>query len=204
MTDQETPSYGSAYEHALSYTARLHARQMRKAGTGEVPTIPYITHLLEVSALVWQGGGDEEQAIAGLLHDALEDQPHQTSAAELEHLYGVRVRRIVEACSDGEPGQLRDASTWRDRKGQYLHHLASVDDDALLVTVADKVSNARAMVDDLHVVGDVLWSRFNAERADVLWYYRSVVAIAQDRMPANPLVQRLARTVDALVRGVDG
>lgn len=72
------------------------------------------------------------------------------------------------------------------------------------MTVADKVSNARAMVDDLHVVGDVLWSRFNAERADVLWYYRSVVAIAQDRMPANPLVQRLARTVDALVRGVDG
>ena len=103
MTDTAHPKYSQRYEEALSYAARLHATQLRKSDENSPFEIPYVAHLLEVSALVWLGGGTEDQAIAGLLHDALEDQSDHTSSEEIERRFGPDVRHIVLACSDGAP-----------------------------------------------------------------------------------------------------
>ena len=142
------PVYGQVYREALDYAATLHRTQGRKSDEGVEPTIPYLAHLLEVSALVWLGEGDETQAIAGLLHDALEDQGAHTSPRKLEKKFGPDVRRIVEACTDGAPGEPRNESTWLERKVNHVAHLYDVDSDALVVIAADKVSNARAILDD--------------------------------------------------------
>ena len=156
--------YGGRYERALVRAAQLHSNQFRKRGADEddVPPIPYLAHLLEVSALVWLAGGNEDTAIAGLLHDTLEDQGHQITADQIETEFGTEVRELVEACSDGEPNQRRDASTWKSRKQAYLDHLRVATDDALLVTAADKVSNAQAIVTDVERHGAIVWKRFNA------------------------------------------
>jgi len=214
MTTTSTTRYGQRYEEALSYAARLHATQLRKGDPRSPASIPYVAHLLEVSSLVWMGGGDEDQAIAGLLHDALEDQGESTSPAELERRFGPRVRTIVEACSDGAPDMPRGPSTWLSRKVAYLatlhdtHHA-----DAMVVTVADKVSNARAIVDDLLVASGSeapaaatvsFWSRFNAPPEAIAWYYTEVLAAALAWDPSHPLVARLAPLVDLIVLDAGG
>ena len=114
MTDLDRTVYGPRYLDALSWAAQLHAGQGRKAGPGEPVTIPYVAHLLEVSSLVWLGGGDEDQAIAGLLHDAVEDA--DVRAAEIAGRYGDRVADLVVACNDGTPDGARDSFSWLDRK----------------------------------------------------------------------------------------
>ena len=148
MTVLDPPKYGPRYVEALAWAAELHRDQGRKSAPGEPATIPYLAHLLEVSSLVWLGGGDEDQAIAGLLHDAVED-----TDAEARHVagrFGERVADLVVACSEASPSGVRDGSTWLDRKLDYLIALYLGEHaDALLVTAADKVSNARAIVDDL-------------------------------------------------------
>jgi hypothetical protein len=198
MTDTAHPKYGQRYEEALSYAARLHATQLRKSDEHQGFAIPYVAHLLEVSALVWMGGGNEDQAIAALLHDAIEDQSHHTSPDEIERRFGRRVRNIVLACSDGAPDMERGRATWLERKVAYLAALYRTDHrTAVMVTVADKISNARAIVDDLLVAGDSLvasdafWVRFNAPRDAIAWYYAEVLAAAQHWDSDNPLVTRL-------------
>jgi hypothetical protein len=213
MTDTATPKYGQRYEEALSYAARLHATQLRKSDTHSAFEIPYVAHLLEVSALVWLGGGDEDQAIAGLLHDAIEDRSGHTSPEEVERRFGPRVRDIVLACSDGAPDIERGSSTWLRRKVAYLAALYDPDHtSALIVTVADKISNARAITDDLAIAGDsydaqeAFWGRFNAPRQASGWYYGEVLAAARTSDPDNPLVLRLAplvREIEARAGGTD-
>ena len=213
MTDTAHPKYGPRYEEALSYAARLHTTQLRKGDKNSRFEIPYVAHLLEVSALVWLGGGDEDQAIAGLLHDAIEDQSDHTSPEEIERRFGPAVRRIVLACSDGAPDIPRGPETWLRRKAAYLAALYSDDHkDAILVTVADKISNARAITDDLMLAGDsperreALWGRFNAPRQASAWYYAEVLHAAQRWNSANPLVQRLeplARAIETAAGGSD-
>jgi hypothetical protein len=199
MTDTAHPKYGQRYDEALSYAARLHATQLRKSDETQTFAIPYVAHLLEVSALVWMGGGNEDQAIAGLLHDAIEDQPDRTSPDEIERRFGRRVRNIVLACSDGAPHMERGRATWLERKVAYLAALYRTDHrPAVIVTVADKISNARAMTDDLLIAGDsveaseAFWGRFNAPREAIAWYYAEVLAAAQHWDADNPLVTRLA------------
>jgi hypothetical protein len=199
MTDTAHPKYGQRYEEALSYAARLHATQLRKSDDTQDVAIPYVAHLLEVSALVWMGGGTEDQAIAGLLHDAIEDQSDRTSPDEIERRFGRRVRNIVLACSDGAPDMKRGRATWLERKVAYLAALYRTDHQtAVMVTVADKISNARAIVDDLLIAGDSLvasdafWKRFNAPREAIAWYYAEVLTAAQHWDEDNPLVTRLA------------
>jgi len=160
---------------------------------------------------VWQGGGSEDAAIAGLLHDALEDQPHLTNAAEIERRFGPRVREIVEHCTDGETGGDRGPAGYLGRKVTYLNRLwSSNDNEALLVTVADKVSNAGAILEDLRQAhGDValerlLWSRFMAGAHGTAWYYAEVSRAASARMPDNSLVQRLALASQRITAAADG
>jgi hypothetical protein len=209
MTDLDRTVYGPRYLDALTWAAQLHAGQGRKAGPGEPVTIPYVAHLLEVSSLVWLGGGDEDQAIAGLLHDAVEDAG--VRAAEIAARYGDRVADLVVACTDGTPDGARDSSSWLDRKLDYLLALYADDHaDALLVTAADKVSNARAIVDDLIAAGgDAVavgrfWSRFNAAPEAIAWYYVEVLTAVATCQPGNGLLPRLEPLVALILDAAGG
>jgi YD repeat-containing protein len=198
------PAYGKVYREALDYAAKLHRRQARKTDEGAEPTIPYLAHLLEVSALVWLGGGNETQAIAGLLHDALEDQGAHTSPRILQKKFGRDVRRIVEACTDGAPGEPRDESTWLERKVNHVAHLYDVDSDALVVVAADKVSNARAILDDDALAPGLVWARFNAPRQAIAWYYDEAAQAIAARIPDNGVTHRLERLASRLAESAGG
>ena len=198
------PVYGAVYREALDYAAKLHRHQFRKTPEGVEPTVPYLAHLLEVSALVWLGGGDETQAIAGLLHDALEDQGPRTSPRKLEKKFGPDVRRIVEACTDGAPGVVRDESTWLERKVAHLAELYTVDSDALIVLAADKVSNARAILDDDAIAPGEVWARFNAPRQAIAWYYDEATTALALRLPDNMVTLRLVRLAALLAESAGG
>ena len=205
MSSDGRAAYGKAYREALDYAAKLHRTQFRKTDEGVEPTIPYVAHLLEVSSLVWYGGGDEDQAIAGLLHDALEDQGHQVTPRQIEKRFGADVRAIVEACTDGAPGAPRDEGTWLERKVLYVAHL--YDDTtprALLVTAADKVSNARAILDDDAMAPGLVWRRFNAPRQAIAWYYDETYQALSARIGDNPVVHRLEGLVARLAESAGG
>ena len=153
---------------AFDYTRALHANQVRK-GT----TVPYIAHLLGVAALVIDHGGDEDQAMAALLHDAIEDQGRGgRTRAEIEAKFGVRVARIVEGCTDADK---IPKPPWRERKEAYLAHLGHAPIEVRRVAAADKLHNARAILVDYRHMGERLWARFNAGRDEQLWYYRNLV-----------------------------
>lgn len=184
--------YSDRFEAALVHAATLHHDQRRK-GT----SVPYITHLVSVAVLVAEAGGDEDQVIAGLLHDALEDQGERTSYDDLVQRYGERVATIVRACSDSE---VQPKPPWRERKERYLAHLAIVPAEVLLVSCADKLHNARTIVADLRSLGSGLWPRFTGGREGTLWYYRALTRLLDERGAPRSLVQPLASTVAEMER----
>jgi (p)ppGpp synthase/HD superfamily hydrolase len=154
----------SLYAEALQFATEAHAGQVRK-GT----SIPYISHPLAVSALVFEHGGDDEQAIAGLLHDVVEDC--EVSLDTIRIRFGERVARIVEGCTDGVADELGRKPPWKARKEAYLAHLRAADLDVLLVSVCDKLHNARAIESDKLSLGEAIFDRFTASAADTRWYY---------------------------------
>ena len=186
------------FTQALEYAAELHADQKRK---GSAP-IPYVGHLLGVASLVLEHGGTETQAIAALLHDALEDRPHDgRTEREIADRFGPEVLRIVQACTDSVgPDDPRDASTWHARKRQYVAHVAVMADDAALVSLADKLHNARKILLDLREVGDSVWGRFKATKDETLWYYRELATAFRARLPGHVLAEELERTVEEMQR----
>ena len=202
---ENTITLGPRFLEAVELAARCHVDHTRK-GT----QIPYLGHLLAVSGLVLQAGGDEEEAIAALLHDVLEDRPKCVTPSEIEDRFGRRVLEIVNGCSDGlpeEPGESaeRDADNWVERKTRYIAHLAEADPSMLRVSCADKVDNARAIVADLRRHGDDLWGRFNAPRGQQLSYYRGLVGAFGSRRDdfgddAVWLVDELERLVGVMGR----
>jgi (p)ppGpp synthase/HD superfamily hydrolase len=167
-------------------------------------TIPYIAHLLAVSAIVLEDGADEDEVVAALLHDAAEDHGGVARLEDIERRFGSRVREIVAACSDALPAEGEEKGPWRERKERYLAHLESADDvGALRVSAADKLHNARAILGDYSRAGDGLWERFATNSAeDQLWYYRRLVEIHQAKRPESRVVQELAEVVAALERAV--
>lgn len=185
------PLLTGRYEEAFGLAARLHANQVRK-GT----TIPYLSHLMAVSSLVLENGGSEDEAIAALLHDAVEDQGGQPTLAEIRRRFGQTVADIVEGCSDTD---VLPKPPWRERKQAYIAHIATVPASVRLVSAADKLHNARAILDDYRNLGEAVWSRFSAGPAEILWYYQSMVAAYRQADPApNRLVAELDRTVQEL------
>lgn len=176
----------SRYADAFAYAEELHREQRRK-GTG----IPYISHLMIVSAMILEHGGSEDQAIAGLLHDAAEDQGATTVLHEIRRRYGQDVARMVEETSDSfeEP-----KPPWRARKEAYLDGIATKSPDALLVSLADKVHNAESIAQDVEVSGPTVWGRFTAGRDGTLWYYRELLGALTRRAP-GALSARLERAV---------
>jgi (p)ppGpp synthase/HD superfamily hydrolase len=171
---------------ALAYANTLHADQTRK-GSG----IPYISHLLSVAALTLENGGDEDQAIGALLHDAVEDQGGLARADDIEQRFGRRVRDIVLACSDAVTDPKPD---WTTRKTAYIADIAAKHPDAILVTLADKVHNAQCITDDFGRVGAAVWDRFSEPRDRVIWYYGALGDALAARHP-GALSDRLLRLV---------
>ena len=182
---------GTRFERALIYASRKHAGQTRKA-----TRIPYISHLLAVASLVLEVGGDEDLAIAALLHDVVEDCGGRPVLREVRRKFGARVASIVEGCSDSFTSP---KPPWRERKEFYLHHLRSAGPEERLVSAADKLHNARAILRDYRNVGEAVWQRFQGKRDGTLWYYRSLVSEFR-RKHRNPLVDELSQVVRELER----
>jgi (p)ppGpp synthase/HD superfamily hydrolase len=184
---------------ALAFAIQVHGNDRRK-GT----KVPYLAHLLAVCALVLSDGGDEDEAIAGLLHDTLEDHPELVSRGDLKSRFGPRVLRLVEGCTDTPPEYIGGLKPpWRERKLRYLEHLRQASPDLLRVATADKIDNARAIVADFRSLGNSLWSRFNAGREDQLWFYHSLVETIRAARPPARLLEQLEEVVnelDALAR----
>jgi (p)ppGpp synthase/HD superfamily hydrolase len=184
------------FDRALLYATHIHGGQLRK-GT----CVPYIAHLLAVVATVLEYDGSEDMAIAALLHDAVEDQGGEPRLADIRNRFGERVAEIVRACSDSvadtSAGQQKEA--WHLRKTRYVAHLGTADADTLLVSLADKVHNARSILRDLRKpdVGAAVWARFKSSQQDTLWHYRELAkAFAQYR--PGQLADELGEIVDAL------
>lgn len=202
-----SPSFLTArFDQALKLAHEWHAKQFRK-GSG----VPYIAHLLGVASIALEFGADEDEAIAALLHDALEDGPSNLNrnAADLkrglEEQFGSRVLHLVQGCTDAEPEAGQQKEPWAKRKQDYLARLETEDASILLVSASDKLYNARAILVDLLTHGEAVFERFTAGRAGTLWYYRALSDTYQkqlDEVEAGPglraLVAELERTVSAL------
>lgn len=171
------------YSDALSWAATLHASQLRK-GSGH----PYVAHLLSVSSLIWRDGGSEDEAIAGLLHDAIEDQG--VTKQQIAARYGDRVAHIVDLCTDAEGSP---KPPWRARKEAHLAKLARVSDlDVLRVVAADKLDNALSVLGDHDAIGAKIWDIFTGGREGTAWYYAQMAALLATNAPQLELTRRLS------------
>ena len=192
QTDHDAPGVdlSERFEQALAWTSALHRRQARKG-----PAVPYVAHLLAVCSLVLEAGGDEDEAIAALLHDAVEDQGGAPRLEEIRSRFGDRVAQIVDGCTDayGIP-----KPAWQQRKEDFIRRLDEASDSVLLIVAADKLHNAQSTIENLKVEGPSVWERFRGkERA--IWYYQQITE-AIERRGANSLTRRLRNAVDMLER----
>jgi (p)ppGpp synthase/HD superfamily hydrolase len=180
---------GPRFLKAFLFAAEKHKGQVRKAST-----IPYIAHLMGVASLALEYGGDEDMAIAALLHDVVEDCSGTPMSKEVKRRFGSRVAKIVEGCTDsyGDP-----KPPWRERKENYLLHLKDADAETRLVSAADKLNNVRSILSDYREVGESIWTRFNGGREGTLWYYRALVQEFECGKP-NRLIRDLALAVREL------
>ena len=189
MTNSGTARLGPRFDDAFLFAAEKHAAQMRKR-----TDVPYISHLMSVAALVLEAGGDEDQAIAALLHDVVEDCGGEPMLQEVRGRFGERVAKIVQGCTDA---YAVPKPPWKQRKLDYLELLRSADDDIRLVSAADKLHNVRTILTDYRREGDSVWDRFSGRRDGTLWYYRAVLEVLRAGRP-NRLVDELQRVVKEL------
>ncbi|QLE57759.1 HD domain-containing protein [Nostoc sp. TCL26-01] len=174
------------FTQALVYATELHANQVRK-GSG----VPYIAHLLGVASIALEYGANEDEAIAALLHDAVEDQGGAATRAEIRRRFGESVTAIVDGCTDTDS---TPKPPWQQRKEAYIAHIAHASPSVLLVSAADKLYNAQSILKDYRLVGESLWDRFQGGKAGTLWYYRSLVD-AYHKIGTRPIFAELARVV---------
>jgi (p)ppGpp synthase/HD superfamily hydrolase len=177
---------------ALALAVEAHDGQKRK-GT----CIPYIAHPMGVASIALDHGADEEQAMAALLHDAVEDGGAEY-AERIRTKFGDRVADIVAGCTDGVPDASGKKPPWQARKQAYLDHLKSASDDVLLVSCSDKLHNARAIVEDLLSIGQKVFERFSASKEQTLWYYENLAQIFESR--GTPVARALRGTVNEMKR----
>jgi len=181
---------GPRFLRAFQFAAQKHAGQARKAST-----IPYIAHLMGVTSLVLEAGGDEDLAIAALLHDVVEDCGGAPMLKEVRRRFGKRVAHIVEGCTDSDTDP---KPPWQERKEKYLRHLKTADADTRLVSAADKLNNVRSILTDYREIGESVWARFNGGRDGTLWYYRAL----RDEFLRRK-VNRLIREFELAVRELE-
>ena len=163
---QRMVKLGPRFQRAFEFAADKHKNQTRKAST-----IPYITHLMGVASLVLEAGGDEDLAIAALLHDVVEDCGGEKMLKEVRRRFGKRVVRIVDGCTDAYE---TPKPPWHERKVNYINRLKTEDAETRLVSAADKLNNIRSILSDYRALGESVWSRFNGGRDGTLWYYRTL------------------------------
>lgn len=185
---------GDRFAEALAYAARLHATQTRKA-----KETPYVAHLLGVTSLAIDAGADEDEAIAAVLHDAVEDQGGEATRAEIERRFGARVASLVVSLSDSlvdtRTGEKREP--WQMRKDRYIAHLREADHSVRLVAACDKLHNLRELLEDHRRLGDEVWSHFSAGPEKQLWFYRSVVGVLTEGQ-STFLAERLREALSEL------
>ncbi|MDA2929461.1 HD domain-containing protein [Acidobacteria bacterium AH-259-O06] len=179
-------------EEAFLYAAKLHSDQKRKGAD-----IPYISHLMAVAAIVLEHGGNEEEAIAALLHDTVEDQGGRTRLLEIRKRFGDKVASIVDGCTDSYAKTASEKEDWAKRKKEYLAHLPEADASTRLVSAADKLHNVRAILRDYRKEGEKLWERFKGGKDGTLSYYTSLVKIFRETGPQE-LAEELGRVVREL------
>ena len=177
------------FTQALVYAAELHADQIRKGSK-----VPYISHLLGVASIALEYGADEDEAIAALLHDAIEDQGGETVRGEIRTRFGERVTEIVDGCTETD---ITPKPPWAERKKAYIARLANASPSVRLVSLADKLHNVRSILKDYRTQGDVLWNIFKGGKEGTLWYYRSLVT-AFHQAGSTPMVVELDRLVTEL------
>jgi (p)ppGpp synthase/HD superfamily hydrolase len=182
----------SRFKEALCFCTDLHAGQIRK-GSG----IPYVAHLLGVASLVLEYGGSEDEAIAALLHDAVEDQGGKDTRQLIAEKFGENVIQIVDGCTDSDTSP---KPPWRERKEAYIAHLKSAPSSVLLVSSCDKLYNARSILADFRLMGDAIWERFKGGKKEgTLWYYQSLV-VEFKKTGNHPVYDELERTVNEIMR----
>jgi len=181
---------GPRFLRAFLFAAEKHKGQARKAST-----IPYIAHLMGVASLVLEAGGDEDLAIAALLHDVVEDCGGAPMLKEVRRRFGRRVAKVVEGCTDADT---YPKPPWRERKEKYIRHLRIADADTRLVSCADKLNNVRSILSDYRAIGEAIWPRFNGGREGTLWYYRTL----RDEFLGRKM-NRVSRDFDLAVRELE-
>ncbi|WP_416228435.1 HD domain-containing protein [Qipengyuania sp. ASV99] len=177
MTDTAIPLLTTRFDDALVYASTAHRTQLRKGGA-----VPYLAHLLGVAAIALENGADEDQAIAALLHDAVEDQGGKARLEDIRARFGERVAQIVDHCTDSD---VEPKPAWRPRKEAYIASLRSKPVASLEVSIADKTHNAAAINTDLRAHGDPVWDRFTGKKAGTLWYYRSLADVFAELVPGT-------------------
>ncbi len=187
-----TSELSHRFQEGMDYAFELHGAQSRKGSH-----TPYIGHLLSVAGLVLEAGGDEDEAIAALLHDAVEDQGGQATLEAIRTRFGDRVAEIVTGCSDTDQ---KPKPPWRERKEAYIAHLASASPSVLRVSLADKIHNARDILLSYRQLGDEVWMRFKGGKEGTLWYYHAVAGAYRLRLKGekNVWVDELERVIDQI------
>jgi (p)ppGpp synthase/HD superfamily hydrolase len=186
------PLLGPRLQRAFRYAAKWHAGQARKQ-----TAVPYLSHLMAVTSLVLEAGGDEDLAIAALLHDVVEDCGGRPRLREIKKMFGPRVARIVEGCTDTF---VQPKPDWIERKRGYLEEVKHADAETRLVSACDKLHNVRTILTDYRNDGDRIWVRFNGGREGTLWYYRAL-SDEYARTP-NRITHELERAISQLEREV--
>jgi (p)ppGpp synthase/HD superfamily hydrolase len=194
VTKQKSPNpppLGPRLQRAFRYAAEKHEGQARKQ-----TAVPYLSHLMAVASLVLEAGGDEEMAMAALLHDVVEDCGGMPRLREIRKRFGPRVARIVEGCTDSfvEP-----KPEWIERKKEYLREVKRADAETRLVSASDKLHNVRTILADYRQDGEAIWKRFNGKKEGTLWYYRALSDEYQ-RRNRNRITRELAMAVAELER----
>ena len=180
------PGLGIRLQRAFRYAAEKHAGQTRKQ-----TAVPYLSHLMAVASLVLEAGGDEDMAIAALLHDVVEDCGGMPRLREVRRQFGTRVAKIVEGCTDAFDDPKPE---WMERKKGYLREVKHADAETRLVSAADKLHNVRTILADYRRDGESVWKRFSGKKDGTLWYYR---ALSDEYQRRNP--NRIARELEIAV-----
>jgi GTP pyrophosphokinase len=188
MTNDNTLS--QRFTEALVFATELHAKQVRK-GSG----VPYIAHLLGVASIALEYGASEDEAIAALLHDAIEDQGGAATREEIRRRFGDRVTEIVDGCTDADTVP---KPPWRDRKETYLAHIPNASASVILVSAADKLYNARSILKDYRILGESVWERFQGKKEGTLWYYQSLVRAFSQVDSSQSLIEEFKIVVSEL------
>jgi GTP pyrophosphokinase len=181
---------GRRFTEALCLAADLHANQCRKASG-----VPYVSHVLAVASLVIEFGGSEDEAIAALLHDAVEDCGGVQILEQIREQFGAPVAEIVLGCSDTT---VSPKPPWQTRKVEYLRHLAFANRSVQLVAIADKLHNMKTTLRELSLQGDSFWDHFRSGRDGMLWYFGELVGIFRQSPVPAPLFLELEQAYNEL------